>query len=77
MVNDGEIRISRSSNYKDGAGMTPGQQDDEHNKSVVMQAGNVRMINHDPMDSRVDSEIVKLNTNVDQFKVGTTLNDPY
>ena len=77
MVNDGEIRISNSSYYKDGAGITEGLQDDEHNKSVVMRASNVRMINHDPMDPRVDSEIVKLNTTGDQYKVATTLNDPY
>ena len=77
MVNDGEVRISRSLNYKDGAGLTPRQQNDEHNKSVVMQAIHVRMINHDPMDPCVDSEIVKLNTNVEQFKVGRTLKDSY
>lgn len=77
MVNDGEIRISRSSKYKDGAGMTDGQRDDEHRKSVVIHASEVWEREHDRLDPRVNSEIVKLNTNDDQYKIDTTLNEPY
>ena len=77
MVNDGEVRISRSSKFKDGAGMTDGQRDDEHSKSVLIHASKVQMREHDRLDPRVDSEIVKINTTDDQYKIGITLNDPY
>ena len=77
MVNDGEVRISRSSKFKDGAGMTEGQKDDEHYKSLVVHASGIRMKEDDRLDQRVNSEIVKLNANDDKYKIGTTLNVPY
>ena len=77
MVNDGEVRISSSSNFKDGAGMTAGQRDDEHSKSVVIRASKVKISEHDRLDPRVNSEITKLNTDGGQYKIDTTLNDPY
>ena len=77
MVNDGEIRISNSLYYKDGAGMTAGQRDDEHRTSVIVHASGVEVADNDLMNPRVDSEIVKLNTNDDQYKIDTTLNVPY
>ena len=77
MVNDGEVRISRSSKFKDGAGMTDGQRDDEHRKSVFIHASDVQVMENDREDPRIDSEVVKLNTNDDQYKIDTTLNVPY
>ena len=77
MVNDGEIRISRSSKFKDGAGMTDGQRDDEHRKSVFIHASDVQVMENDRYDPQIDSEIVKLNTNDDQYKIDTMINIPY
>ena len=77
MVNEGEIRVSNSSKYKDGAGMTDGQRDDEQRKSVVIRASEVRVREYDRLDPRVNSEIVQLNANEDQYKIETTLSEPY